>query len=238
MKPLLYPAIDLRDGKVVRLTQGDYTQEKVYGEDPVQVASDFAAAGAKWIHVVDLDAARGGGPINRSVIGSIVLAVGESVRVQTGGGVRSQDDARELRDQGVARVVMGSAAVKNPQLVEKVADVVDVAVGLDHRAGMIAVEGWTQSSDLSLVDALAMYPAAKAFVITDIARDGMLSGPDLEGLAAAVTQTSTPVIASGGVSSIRDIVDLAQINGLGGVITGRAIYEGRFSVAEALRALA
>lgn len=238
MKPLLYPAIDLRDGKVVRLTQGDYTQEKVYGEDPVQVASDFAAAGAKWIHVVDLDAARGGGPINRSVIGNIVKAVGESVRIQTGGGVRTQDDARELRDHGVSRVVMGSAAVKNPQLVEKVADVVDVAVGLDHRGGMIAVEGWTQSSDLTLVDALAMYPAAKAFVITDIARDGMLSGPDLEGLAATVSQTSTPVIASGGVSSIQDIVDLAQISGLGGVITGRAIYEGRFSVVEALRALA
>lgn len=238
MKPLLYPAIDLRDGKVVRLTQGDYTQEKVYGEDPVQVASDFAAAGAKWIHVVDLDAARGSGPINRSVIGNIVKAVGESVRIQTGGGVRTQDDARELRDHGVSRVVMGSAAVKNPQLVEKVANVVDVAVGLDHRGGMIAVEGWTQSSDLTLVDALAMYPAAKAFVITDIARDGMLSGPDLEGLAAAVSQTSTPVIASGGVSSIQDIVDLAQISGLGGVITGRAIYEGRFSVVEALKALA
>jgi phosphoribosylformimino-5-aminoimidazole carboxamide ribotide isomerase len=188
--------------------------------------------------VVDLDAARGGGPINRSVIGNIVKAVGESVRVQTGGGVRTQDDAQELRDHGVARVVMGSAAVKNPQLVEKVADIVDVAVGLDHRGGMIAVEGWTQSSDLTLVDALAMYPAAKAFVITDIARDGMLSGPDLEGLAAAVTQTSIPVIASGGVSSIQDIIDLAQISGLGGVITGRAIYEGRFSVAEALRALA
>jgi phosphoribosylformimino-5-aminoimidazole carboxamide ribotide isomerase len=238
VKALLYPAIDLRDGKVVRLTQGDYTQEKIYGEDPVQVASDFATAGAKWIHVVDLDAARGGGPVNRSVIGDIVKAVGESVRVQTGGGVRTQDDAQELRDHGVARVVMGSAAVKNPQLVEKVADIVDVAVGLDHRGGMIAVEGWTQSSDLTLVDALAMYPAAKAFVITDIARDGMLSGPDLEGLAAAVAQTSIPVIASGGVSSIQDIVDLAQISGLGGVITGRAIYEGRFSVAEALRALA
>lgn len=238
MKPLLYPAIDLRDGKVVRLTQGDYAQEKIYDDDPVQIASDFAAAGAKWIHVVDLDAARSGGPVNRSVIGDIVKAVGESVRVQTGGGVRTKDDAQELKDHGVARVVMGSAAVKNPQLVEKVADVVDVAVGLDHRGGMVAVEGWTQSSDLTLVDALAMYPAAKAFVITDIARDGMLSGPDLEGLAAAVSQTSIPVIASGGVSSIQDIIDLVQISGLGGVITGRAIYEGRFSVAEALRALA
>jgi len=238
MKPLLYPAIDLRDGKVVRLTQGDYAQEKIYGDDPVVVASGFAAAGAKWIHVVDLDAARGGDPINRPTIGNIVKAVGESVRVQTGGGVRTQDDARELRDHGVARVVMGSAAVKNPQLVGKVADVVDVAVGLDHRGGMIAVEGWTKSSELTLVAALAMYPEAKAFVITDIARDGMLSGPDLNGLAAAVTQTSIPVIASGGVSSLQDIVDLAQITGLGGVITGRAIYEGRFNVAEALRALA
>lgn len=238
MKPALYPAIDVRDGNVVRLTQGDYGREQVYGHDPVEVAQSFASAGARWIHIVDLDAARGGGPVNRPVIKEIVKSVAGAALVQTGGGVRSLADARELAECGVARVVMGSAAVKNPDLVAEVSAVVDVAVGLDHRGGLVAVEGWTQASDLQLVDALKMYPTAKAFVITDIARDGMLTGPDLEGLAMAVGATDIDVIASGGVASISDIEALAKINGLAGIITGRAIYEGRFDVAAALKVLA
>lgn len=237
MKPELYPAIDLRNGKVVRLTQGDYNQETIYGDDPVEVALGFAAAGANWVHVVDLDAARGGGPVNRPVIKEIVAAVGVRARIQTGGGVRTESDAEELAGCGVARVVMGSAAVKSPALVTRVASVVDVAVGLDHRAGMVAVEGWTQGSSLSIAEALDLYPDAKAFVITDISRDGMLTGPDLDGLSLAVAATTTPVIASGGVSSLDDIAALALIPGLGGVITGRAIYEGRFDVASALAVL-
>ena len=237
MKPELYPAIDLRGGNVVRLTQGDYDQETIYGDDAVQVAASFVNAGAKWIHVVDLDAARGGGPVNRPVIKRLVESVAGRARVQTGGGVRSLSDARELADCGVSRVVMGSAAVRNPSLVAQVSDVVDVAVGLDHRGGMVAVDGWTTESDLTLGEALSQFPDAKAFVITDIARDGMLSGPDIEGLAEAVANTSIPVIASGGVATLEDIAQLAQIRGLGGVITGRALYEGRFDVASALAVL-
>jgi phosphoribosylformimino-5-aminoimidazole carboxamide ribotide isomerase len=132
---------------------------------------------------------------------------------------------------------MGSAAVADPQLVVAASRVVDVAVGLDHRNGDVAVHGWTESSGVNLAEALGWFPTARAFVITDIARDGMLNGPDVEGLAMAVTSTSVPVIASGGVSSIDDVLALSRIDGLGGIITGRALYEGRFSVGEAVDAL-
>jgi phosphoribosylformimino-5-aminoimidazole carboxamide ribotide isomerase len=132
---------------------------------------------------------------------------------------------------------MGSAAIKHPELVEEAANVVDVAVGLDHRDGEIAVHGWTEGSGVSIDEALGLFPSATAFVITDIARDGMLEGPDIEGLTAVAARSSAPVIASGGVSSLADIAVLARVPGIGGVITGKAIYEGRFTVAEALRAL-
>ena len=233
----LYPAIDLRGGRVVRLTQGDYDAETVYGDDPVAVARSFADAGAPWVHVVDLDAARSGDPVNRHVVERLAAALSGRAKLQNGGGVRSVDDARRLADAGVDRVVMGSAAVRDPSLVAAVASVVAVAVGLDHREGELATDGWTEGSGIQLSDALGRFPDASAFVITDISRDGMLVGPDLEGLTAAVAATSTPVIASGGVSSLDDIVALAAIPGLGGVITGKAVYEGRFTVAEAMRAL-
>ena len=233
----LYPAIDLRDGRVVRLTQGDYDAETVYGDDPVAVATSFANAGAPWVHVVDLDAARSGDPVNRPVVERIAAALHGRARLQNGGGVRSLDDARRLVDAGVDRVVMGSAAVRRPELVAEVSDVVAVAVGLDHRAGELATDGWTEGSGVQLADALGRFPTAAAFVITDISRDGMLSGPDIDGLAAAVAATTTPVIASGGVATIDDVIALAAIPGLGGIITGKALYEGRFTVAEAVRAL-
>ncbi|MFT6764932.1 MAG: phosphoribosylformimino-5-aminoimidazole carboxamide ribonucleotide (ProFAR) isomerase, partial [Candidatus Aldehydirespiratoraceae bacterium] len=141
----LYPAIDLRGGRVVRLRQGDYADETVYGDDPVAVARSFAAAGSPWIHVVDLDAAKSGDPVNRPVVAAIAAGVAEfGVQVQTGGGVRSVADAQQLADAGVARVVMGSAAVADPALVALASEVVPVAVGLDHRDGEIAVHGWTQ----------------------------------------------------------------------------------------------
>jgi phosphoribosylformimino-5-aminoimidazole carboxamide ribotide isomerase len=233
----LYPAIDLLGGRVVRLRQGDYADETVYGDDPVAVARQFAADGATWIHVVDLDAARSGDPVNRPVVAAIASAVGDDARVQTGGGVRRVDDARELADAGVARVVMGSAAVRDPSLVEAASQVVPVAVGLDHRDGDIAVHGWTEGSGLMLDVALGLFPSAAAFVITDIGRDGMLSGPDLDGLRRAVERAHAPVIASGGVASIADLVALAAIDGLGGIITGKAVYEGRFGVVDAVAAL-
>ena len=142
----LYPAIDLRDGKVVRLRQGDYDDQTTYGDDPVAVALSFAEAGAIWIHVVDLDAARSGSPLNRPVVAAIASAVAGQASVQTGGGVRTVADAQALADAGVARVVMGSAAVAEPQLVARASEVVAVAVGLDHRDGEVAVNGWTEGS--------------------------------------------------------------------------------------------
>lgn len=233
----LYPAIDLRGGRVVRLLQGDYAKETVYGDDAVKVAQSFVDDGATWIHIVDLDAARTGDPLNRPVIRSVVEAIGGRARVQTGGGVRTEDDARQLRDVGVSRVVMGSAAVQEPALVERVAEILPVAVGLDHRSGEVSVHGWTQGSGLRLAEALQQFPSASAFVITDIARDGMLSGPDVKGLTEAAHATSIPVIASGGVSTLDDIRELAVVPGLTGIITGKAIYEGRFSVREAVNLL-
>jgi len=233
----LYPAIDLRDGRVVRLRQGDYADETIYGDDPVAVAMSFADAGAPWIHVVDLDAAKSGTAQNRHIVGAIAQAVAGRARVQTGGGVRRLDDARALADVGVARVVMGSAAVANPDLVAEVAEVVAVGVGLDHRAGQVAVHGWTQSSGVELATMLNRFPTASALIITDISRDGMMSGPDIDGLAAAAAATDIPVIASGGVSSLADVAALAAVPGLCGVITGKALYEGAFTVDEALKAL-
>jgi phosphoribosylformimino-5-aminoimidazole carboxamide ribotide isomerase len=139
----LYPAIDLRDGRVVRLRQGDYAQETVYGDDAIGVATGFCEQGAGWIHVVDLDAARTGEPVNRAVVEEIAVAVAGRAGVQAGGGVRTVEAARSLADSGVARVVMGSAAVSTPSLVDEVATIVPVAVGLDHRHGVLAVNGWT-----------------------------------------------------------------------------------------------
>ncbi len=234
----LYPAIDLLGGRVVRLRQGDYADETVYGTDPVAMAQSFADAGSPWIHVVDLDAAKSGDPINRPVVAAIAAAVKGMAFVQTGGGVRTVADAQQLADAGVARVVMGSAAVSEPALVAQASEVVPVAVGLDHRNGELSVHGWTQGSGVMLDDAYAQFPTAAMFVITDIGRDGMLEGPDVEGLTRSAELAAAPVIASGGVSSLADIEALAAIPGLGGVITGKAVYEGRFTVREGLETLA
>lgn len=237
IKPELYPAIDLRGGQVVRLRQGDYADETVYGNDPVAVAVGFVDAGSTWIHIVDLDAAKSGDPVNRPIIQAVAAAVSGRAKVQTGGGVRSIADAQQLADAGVARVVMGSAAVADPSLVTAASQIVKVAVGLDHRDGEIAVHGWTEGSGLQLDDAYELFPTADVFVITDIGRDGMLEGPDVEGLTRSAAVAGSPVIASGGVASLADIARLAEIPGLGGVITGKALYEGRFTVAEAVAVL-
>ena len=232
----LYPAIDLRGGRVVRLEQGDFERERDYGTDPLEVARRFTADGATWLHIVDLDAAKGDGN-NRNVVRGIAKELGDRIRIQTGGGVRSVEDAQQLADAGVSRVVMGSAAVREPQLVDAVAHIVDVAVGLDHRNGEVATDGWLQGSTLTLTDAVIRYPAASALVITDISRDGMLAGPDVDGLRNIATLTTTPVIASGGVAELGDLRELRDVRGLAGVIVGKAIYEGRFSVRDAVRAL-
>ena len=189
------------------------------------------------MHMVDLDAARSAEPVNRPLIARVAAALRGSALLQVGGGVRTVADAQELATAGVTRVVMGSAAVAQPSIVESVAQVVQVAVGLDHREGIAATHGWTETSGVSVAELLQQFPSASAFVITDISRDGMLVGSDIEGLASAVASTSIPVIASGGVGELNHLVDLARVGGLHGVIVGKALYEGRFSVREAVEAL-
>ena len=232
----LYPAIDLRGGRVVRLEQGDFSRERDYAADPIETARRFAAEGATWLHIVDLDAAKGDGT-SRAVVRRIAEQLGSAVRVQTGGGVRTLDDAQQLADAGVARVVMGSAAVRDPLIVDAVAKIIDVAVGLDHRNGEIATDGWLRGSTLTLTAAVTQFPSASAFIITDISRDGMLAGPDVDGLRDITSMTSTPIIASGGVADLNDLRELRDVNCLEGVIVGKALYEGRFTVAEAVRVL-
>lgn len=241
----LYPAIDLRGGRAVRLLQGDYGRETVYGDDPVALAVGFADAGARWLHVVDLDAARTGEPVNRGVVADIVAAVsGRGVQVQSGGGVRSEEAAEALADAGVARVVIGTAAMEDPALVRRIAVRQPAAVGLDGRSGEVAVRGWLRGSGASVLDVLPRFADAgvAAVVITEIAVDGTLAGPDLAGLQAALERTELAVIASGGIGSLDDLRALAALAAgerhLAGAITGKAIYEGRFTVAEALAALA
>jgi phosphoribosylformimino-5-aminoimidazole carboxamide ribotide isomerase len=238
----LFPSIDLRDGQVVRLARGDYDAQTVYGDDPVAVAREFDAAGARWIHVVDLDAALNGGNPNLSVIEAICANV--QARVQTGGGVRSVDDASARFAAGATRVVIGSAAVEHPEIVDELSAYHpgQVAVGLDARGRDVAIHGWTDATGLDLVRLAQQFDevGVGALIVTDISRDGMLTGPALDQLAAVVAAVAVPVIASGGVASIDDLRALAafEVDGkrLAGSIVGRAIYEHRFTVAEGIAA--
>jgi len=238
---VLFPAIDILGGRCVRLLQGDYGQETAYGNDPVAQAQAFQDAGATWVHVVDLDAARTGDPVNRQVVAEVAATL--DVPVQAGGGVRTLNDARTLFDAGVSRVVMGTAAIENPNLVDEVAGLGRVAVGLDIRGEEVAVRGWTKGSGLLLNDALERFSirSTDAFVITQIERDGTLQGPDLAGLAAALAATEVDVVASGGVGRLSDLNDLADLvvagRRLAGIVLGRALYEGTVDLATAIRAL-
>jgi len=189
------------------------------------------------VHMVDLDAAKSALPVNRPIIANVARALEGRASLQVGGGVRTVADADALADAGVSRVVMGSAAVAEPTLVDEVARFINVAVGLDHRDGIAATHGWTQSSGERVLDLLKAFPLASAFIITDISRDGMLTGPDVEGLAEAARATSIPVVASGGVGTLAHIEELAGVSGLDGVIVGKAIYEAKFTVADALAVL-
>ncbi len=236
----LFPAIDLRGGKCVRLYQGDYGKETVYGDDPVSQALAFAAAGAPWVHVVDLDAARTGEPVNRPVIAAIAAAV--DVPVQVGGGVRDAASANALFAAGVARVVIGTAALEDPAFVRRLAATHRVAVGLDAKGREVAVRGWLDGSGRDIVDVAADFADAgvEALVVTQIARDGTLEGPDVEGLAEMLGASPIPVVASGGVGTLAHIGDLAALRSgarsLAGVIVGRALYERKFTIEQAVAA--
>jgi phosphoribosylformimino-5-aminoimidazole carboxamide ribotide isomerase len=238
----LYPAIDLRGGKVVQLVQGDFHRERVHGDDPVAVAQAFVAAGARWIHAVDLDAARTGEPVNRQLIGAI--AAGVAVPVQAGGGVRSAEAAAVLADLGVARVVMGTAAMDDPDLVATIAGRQPVALGLDVRGREVAVRGWAEGSGVEWPDALRRLAdaGAEAVVVTQIQVEGLMGGADTNGLAELLAATELDVIASGGVGTLDDLLALDAVAAgerrLAGAIVGTAIYEGRVDVAEAVAALA
>ena len=248
----LYPAIDIRGGRCVRLRQGDYADETVYGDDPVEVARGFAAAGAQWIHTVDLDAARTGSGANRSVVATIAQEVcALKVSVQAGGGVRSESDIEELLALGVARVIVGTRAVQDPDFIASVAPRFpgQIGVGLDARALAdgsyeVAAHGWTAGTGVDLFTLLARFDdvGVAAAVITEIGRDGMLTGPDVDGLARALDASSIDIIASGGVSSLHDLAVLGGLvsarddRRLAGAIAGKAIYERRFTVAEGVAA--
>lgn len=234
----LYCAIDIRGGRCVRLYQGDYAAEKVYDEDPVARAVQMQADGADWIHVVDLDGARTGRPENASVVAAIADAV--SVPVQAGGGVRDTDTALAWFAAGVQRVVIGTAAVRDPDMTRQLARSHPLAVGLDARSGDIATDGWRHASGQSVLDVATDFVGSgvEAFVVTEISRDGTLDGPDLVGLSEMLAATQVDVVASGGVGALSDLSALAALRdatgrALSGVIVGTALYEGRFSVAEA-----
>jgi phosphoribosylformimino-5-aminoimidazole carboxamide ribotide isomerase len=235
----LFPAIDIRSGRVVRLSQGEATRQTVYGDDPAAVADAFAEAGARWIHVVDLDRAFGSGE-NESSLRRIVSRVAGRTRVQSGGGYRTLDLVRRGIDLGVDRVVLGTAAALDPAFLGAMASAVPVhrlAAGLDTREGMVAVRGWTETSDIPVAElaARALGVGISTLIYTDVTRDGMLGGPDVEG-AARLQHEGARVIVSGGVSSLADLRRVAEA-GMAGAIVGRALYEGWFDLAEALQAV-
>jgi phosphoribosylformimino-5-aminoimidazole carboxamide ribotide isomerase len=236
----LFPAIDIRHGRVVRLSQGEATRQTVYGEDPVAVAERFAEQGAEWIHVVDLDRAFGDGE-NLALVRRIVARAGWRVRVQLGGGLRTVDQVREGLEHGVSRVVIGTAAAVDPAMVPAAvaaAGAERIAVGIDARDGLVAIRGWTETSALTAgaLAARVVGEGVRTVIYTDVARDGMLSGPDLAG-ARRLQALGAGVITSGGVAGIEDI-RAARDAGLAGAIVGRALYEGRLALPDALAAAA
>ena len=234
---IILPAIDLIGGRCVRLRQGDYNQETVFDEDPVAVARRFEAAGAKWLHVVDLDGAREGEPKNLATLRAIVGAVRMSVEM--GGGIRTTAAAQGLLDLGLARVILGTRAAREPEWLAEVATKFPgrVALGLDARNGRVAVEGWreeTARTASDLVASVAGLPLA-AIIYTDIVRDGMMSGPNVEATAVLAKASPFPVIASGGVTTVDDIRRLTKV-GVAGAIIGRSLYEGKITLEAALAA--
>ena len=236
----LFPAIDIRHGRVVRLSQGEATRQTVYGDDPVAVAERFADQGAEWIHVVDLDRAFGVGD-NLAVVRRIVAQTGLRLRIQLGGGLRTVDLVQRGLDHGVNRVVIGTAAAIEPAVVPAAVAAVGadrIVAGIDVREGRVAIRGWTETSELDAETLAGRVIAAgvRTVVYTDVGRDGMLAGPDLEG-ARRLQALGAAVIVSGGVASLDDLRAVRSA-GLAGAIVGRALYEGRFELPQALEAAA
>ena len=236
---ILYPAIDLKDGACVRLRRGDMDQATVFNLDPGAQAKQFTDAGCDWIHVVDLDGAFEGKPENGAAVDAILDA--GDVPVQLGGGIRSLDTAADWLDRGVRRVVFGPVAVKDPDMVIAACRLWpdQVAVGIDARGGFVAVEGWAEQSTLAVVDLAGRFEDAgvAAIVYTDIDRDGMMQGVNVEETASLAEKTTIPVIASGGIASLEDLRALKARGGIAGAISGRALYDGRLDLSAALTEL-
>lgn len=233
---LILPAIDLRGGRCVRLRQGDYARETVFDDDPGAAARRWVSAGATFLHIVDLDGAREGRPVNGASIRQIVHAAG--VPCQLGGGLRTEADVEDALGWGVSRVVLGTRALQDPEWFERVCRKLPgkVVAGIDAKEGKVATHGWLEvgaKTALELAAQVAAWPIA-AIVYTDIGRDGMMEGPNLEAMAAMAAAVPVPVIASGGVTSMDDVRRLAE-RGLAGAIIGRALYEGRLDLAQAIK---
>ncbi|WP_375090678.1 1-(5-phosphoribosyl)-5-[(5-phosphoribosylamino)methylideneamino]imidazole-4-carboxamide isomerase [Peribacillus sp. RS7] len=234
----IYPAIDMRGGKCVRLIQGDYNQETVYGDSPFDMAKNFAEQGADWIHMVDLDGAKEGVRINDSYVIKAAKELG--ARIQIGGGIRTERDVAHYLENGVERVILGSTAVSEPDFTK---DMIrkygrHIAIGIDAKDGMVATHGWLQTSGTLAIDLgkILADAGAETFIVTDIATDGMLSGPNVKGILAMAEATGKTVIASGGISSLEDLITLKEYEaqGIAGAIIGKALYTNRFTVEEAL----
>lgn len=237
----LYPAIDLKDGQCVRLLRGDMDAATVFNDNPAAQAKAFIDAGCAWLHVVDLNGAFAGRPVNADAVEAIIAATG--VPVQLGGGIRDLETVDRWLSSGIARVILGTAAVKDPDMVREACRLHPnkVAVGIDARGGYVAVEGWADVSSVSAIDLARQFEddGVAAIVYTDIDRDGAMEGPNLDATRALAEAVSIPVIASGGVSSLEDLIALKRgIPNLDGAISGRALYDGRIDLAVAMQALA
>jgi phosphoribosylformimino-5-aminoimidazole carboxamide ribotide isomerase len=239
---ILLPAIDIRGGKAVRLTQGDYERETEYDEDPLAAAERWAGEGAEWLHVVDLDGAREGNPVNLDHVWR--MAEGVAAPIQIGGGLRDKRAVDDALDVGAERIVLGTAAIRDPQFLDEMLEAHGdrVVVSVDARAGKVTVEGWTEGTDTPAAELLGELGkrGVSRFVFTPIDVDGTMEGPDLEALREAATATDSELLYSGGIGSLEDLRALAglKLPNLGGVIVGKALYEERFTVADAKSALA
>ncbi|MGP3778603.1 1-(5-phosphoribosyl)-5-[(5-phosphoribosylamino)methylideneamino]imidazole-4-carboxamide isomerase [Halanaerobium sp. ST460_2HS_T2] len=236
---IVLPAIDLKAAEVVRLKQGDFERKTVYSQNPLAVAREFAAKGAKWLHLVDLDGASQGVSQNLAVIKKI--AAETELKIQTGGGIRKKEDVKRLLNLGVKRVIIGTLAVKNPELLAEIIEefgAASILVSIDARDGKVATSGWLEASEKDMLDfAKEMEKLGVKYILyTDIGRDGMLSGPDFKGLKKLQTETDLNIIASGGISCNQDLYDLAAEN-FYGAITGQAIYQGKVDLKEVLAKL-
>jgi phosphoribosylformimino-5-aminoimidazole carboxamide ribotide isomerase len=234
----IIPAIDIIDGRCVRLIQGNYHRQLVYNDNPVEQVRQFVADGAKWLHIVDLDGARLGRPVNTKTIAQI--AKKGRLKIEVGGGIRSEDSIKQLFELGIERVIIGTKAVTDfdwfSQMAQEFAG--RIALGLDARGSKLATEGWTKEQPLTVLEfasEAAKLPIA-AIIYTDITKDGMMAGPNFEGIKALADTVNVPVVASGGINTIEDIKRLKELGGIDSAIIGRALYEGSLRLADAIKA--